>query len=359
MREILAGVVLLGLCAGAAQAQTLDRFTADTVVAIDVFGGENVSNQPQVIIDASAAVRIGDRWQLFARPWLRQPRPPAGGGPVPDLSLQLYQAGARYERSGRVAMRLELGQIVSPIGLGMLDWRPNLNPTIAPHVAYLAPMPLFDADTPRQMAIAQNYPVGASMTLSTTRWDARAALVNVAPTRGWAIGADNNPDQTPVVESGAGVTPVIGMRIGLSFARGKYATRDEAPRTADGLMMTLVGGEAEYAFGYTKMSGEIVRTRFETTAAPASAYEYFVQAAQTLTPRWYVAARHEGASAPAAIGGRAAGARRRMRTFEAAAGWRWTPEVTVRSSFYMRRSYTAPARDRQVAVSLVWARRWR
>jgi hypothetical protein len=187
--------------------------------------------------------------------------------------------------------------------------------------------------------------------VSTLRWDARGALVNAAPTRGWALGADNNPDQTPVVEAGVGVTPAIGMRFGLSFARGKYATRNEVPDSGDGLMMTMVGGEAEYAFRYTRLSGELVRTAFETLTGRVRAYEYFVQGIQTLTPRWYAAARHEGVTASAT--------RRPMRTFEATAGWRWTPELTLRASYHARRSYTASAWDNQAAVSLVWSRRWR
>lgn len=344
---------------GVATAQTLDRVTADSVVAVDVFGGESVSSRPQVIIDASAGLRLGENWQLLVRPWIRQPRPQVPGGPVPDMAVQLYQAGARYERPGRLATRVDLGQIVSPIGLGMLDWRPNLNPTIAPHIAYVAPMPVFDRSVPRQMPIAQNYPLGTSVTVSTLRWDARGALVNVAPTRGWAVGADSNPEQTPVVEGGAGLTPIIGLRIGASFAHGKYATHGEAPRSADGRMMTLIGGEAEYAFGYTRLSGEVVRTAFETAAGRALAYEYFVQGVQTLTPRLSAAARHEGVSAPPLVGGSVPGSRTRMRTFEATAAWRLAPELTLRGSYYTRRPYTAAGWDHQIGISLVWTQRWR
>jgi hypothetical protein len=162
-----------------------------------------------------------------------------------------------------------------------------------------------------------------------------------------------------VIEAGAGITPTIGLRVGGSFAHGKYATHDEAPRSTDGLMMTLLGGEAEYAFRYTKLSAELVRTVFDTPADAAIAYEYFLQAAQTVTPRWSVAARNEGVSSPPLNSGSVRGVRRRMRTFEATAAWRWTPELTVRSSYYTRRSYFATTWDRQVAVSLVWARRWR
>jgi hypothetical protein len=126
-------------------------------------------------------------------------------------------------------------------------------------------------------------------------------------------------------------------------------------------MMTLVGGEGEFSFGYTKMSGEVVRTAFETSTDTAVAYEYFLQGTQTLTPRLFAAARYESSSAPpleTGITGIARGVRTHMNMFEATAGVRVTRDVTIRTSFYTRHSYTAAAWDQQVGVSLVWSRRW-
>jgi hypothetical protein len=310
------------------------------------------------VIDASAGVQIGDHWQLLFRPWWRRARPSSPTAATPEWDFQLYQAGARYERPGRVSVRLDLGQIVSPIGLGMLDWRPNLNPTIVPQLTYVVPMPVFDPTVPRQEPVAQSYPLGGLMTVSSLRWDARAAIVNSAPTRNWAIGAANNPPATPVVEGGAGITPIIGLRLGVSLAHGQYVTGAEAPRAPDGRTMTLVGGEGEFAFANTKMSGEIVRTTFDTSTGTAVAYEYFLQGMQTLTPRLFAAARYAGASAPPLATGIVPGVRTHFNTFEATAGFRITPDITVRSSFFTRHAYTAIAWDQQVGVSLVWTRRW-
>jgi len=173
------------------------------------------------------------------------------------------------------------------------------------------------------------------------------------------IGAAVKPRQTPVVELGGGITPTIGLRFGASMAHGRYATPEEITIPApDGRAMTMVGGEGEYAFRYTKINGEIVRTSFETLGQPAVAYEGFVQGIQTLTPRWFVAARHERTSAPPLVNGTSVGSRTSLKTIETTAGYRINPDITVRSSYYARKSYNAKTWDNQVGISIVWARRW-
>jgi hypothetical protein len=364
MGSALLGVLVCAVIAVAspAAAQDAARFAVDSVISLDMFGGENVSNRPQIIVDISADVRLSDHVQLHIRPWFRLPRPTAPGAPAHDWSKELYSAGIRYERSGRqggLATRVDFGYNVSPMGLGVIDTRPSLNPVIAPHISYLSPMPAFDLTVPRVSAISQTYPLGAQLTVSSAHWDARTAVINAAPTRNYAVGRPTNPRQTPAYVAGAGVTPFTGLRLGLSLAHGKYATAAEVtgPARSD-RSVTIVGGEGEYAFGYTRMSGEIVRSRFERAAGAAIAYEWFVQAFQTLTPRWSVAARHESTWAPGLITATSAGRRSRMAMVETAVGFRLTPGVTVRSSYYTRKSYTASAWDHQVGVQAVWARKW-
>ena len=101
-------------------------------------------------------------------------------GSLRDLATEIYQAAVQYERSGRVSTRVDLGYILSPIGLGMMDMRPDTNPTITPHLSYVIPMPAFDAGVPSSLPIASSYPLGGQVTASTTLWDARAAVVSVA-----------------------------------------------------------------------------------------------------------------------------------------------------------------------------------
>jgi hypothetical protein len=347
------------LIAGPASAQEAARFSLESVLAVDEFAGQNASNKPQVVIDVSLAMRLGDHWQAYVRPWFRLPRPNTPTGEVPPWDKELYQIGLRYERRGPIATRFDVGQILSPIGLGIYDVRPGINPTIVPHLSYLQPMPVFDATAPRVSAVSATYPLGAQVSVSTSRWDGRAAIVNSAPTRVYAIGAVTNPRQTPVFVGGGGVTPITGLRIGASVAHGLYATADEVTTRDDqGRMMTMVGAEAEWAIDGTKASGEFLRTGFESPLTTSVAYEWFVQWQQTLTPRWFVAARREGTSAPPLINGFVAGTRTEFAAFEATLGFRVTRDITLRGSYATRRPYGATAWNDQGGVSVVWARRW-
>jgi len=348
------------IAASDARAQEIARYSLESVVAVDEFGGQNSVHSPQIVIDVSAAVRMGDHWQVYVRPWFRLPRPNAPGLDVPDWDKELYQAGVRYERSGPVAVRLDAGQILSPIGLGLFDVRPGLNPTIVPHISYVSPMPVFDPTGPRVTPVSATYPLGAQLTVSSLHWDARAAVINTAPTRVWAIGAVTNPKQTPVVVVGGGITPAIGLRLGAAFARGDYATPAELTvPTSTGRAMTMASGEGEWAFSGTKISGEILRTSFDTLGVTSAvAYEWFVQGQQTLSPRWFAAARHEGASAPPLVNGIVPGTRTQFKAVEATAGYRLSPDLTLRASYYAREFYGATTWTNQIGASVVWAHRW-
>jgi hypothetical protein len=227
-------------------------------------------------------------------------------------------------------------------------------------MSYYTPMPVFDPRGPRVPVIGASYPLGAVATFSTERWDARGALVSSAPNRIHVLGSETNPRATPVVEGGAGITPVFGLRLGVSFAHGQYATRDEVRGPNEhGRQLTMIGGEAEYAFGYTKLSGEIVHDRLESLGgARQTAWSWFAEGAQTLSPRWFLAMRDEGMSAPPLLGGIVPGERTTFHLVETTAGFRVTREVTIRGSYYVHRAFGSPDWDHQGGVSLVWARRW-
>ena len=352
-RRAVAVLTALIAVAGArpARAQGQSRFSVDSTIEIDSFGGDNAVSRPNIIVDVAGVARLGNGWLLYGRPWMRQPR-------TSEWDAYLYQAALQYQRSGRVAMRVDLGYIASPVGLGMMDTRPGVNPTIMPHLTYFTPLPAFDVKTPRVGPIAATYPLGGQVTMSSGKWDARAALVNTAPTRVFQIG-QVNPQAAPVVEGGAGISPRTGMRFGFSFAHGDYVSAEEiSPARTRGRSLTQVAVEGEYGFRYTRLSGELVRDALETASSTAEAYEWFIQGTQTLTPRWFVAGRSEGTSAPGFQTATLDRGRTAFLIDEVTVGFRISPEFTLRTSVVGRKAFTRSEWDRQYGASAVWAHRW-
>ncbi len=341
--------------AGPAAAQSLSRVSLDSVNAVDLFRGDGTTGRPGASVDISSVIRIGAGWSAHIRPWFFKSS--AVGS---TWSRELYQAALRYEHHGALSLRVDAGYIASPLGLGMLDMRADLNPTIQPHLSYFVPLLPFDTGAPMVGAITASYPLGATATISTTRWDARAAIVNSAPTRRSAFNSERgNPDATPVLIAGGGVTPRPGLRIGAGLARGQYATAEELREPAGSrrdLQMWTV--EGEYAFGYTRLAGEWTTERFTHGASRDTASTWFAQVSQTLTPRWFAAARHEAISAPPLAVAGAGAPRLSFRTSEGTAGYRLTPELALRASVTASRGYTARTTDLKAGVQVVWSRRW-
>jgi hypothetical protein len=347
----IAAVLTVGRPAGA---QSLSRASIDSVAMVDLFAGDGTSGRPDSSLDISSVVRLGAGWHVHVRPWFFR------SSTMDAWNKEIYQAAVRYERPGPVALRVEGGYIASPIGLGMLDMRADINPTIQSHLSYFVPLLPFDRSAPSVRPIAASYPLGALATLSTRWWDARAAIVNSAPTRRYALNARNgNPRATPVFIAGGGITPRTGLRLGASMASGQYATaeelRDPVAGSRDLLMWTL---EGEYAFGYTKLAAEVTRERFSLANGQAHASTWFVQATQTLSPRWFLAGRHEAIHAPVQYFAVPGTPRPSFRTSEATAGYRLTRELILRTSLTATRGYTAATTDFRVGAQLVWSRRW-
>ncbi len=351
----LTWVIVIGAQPRPALAQSLSRVSLDSVSSVDLFRGDGTTGRPGASVDISSVFRIGHGWSAHVRPWFFK-----SSADHSEWSKEIYQAALRYERPGHTSFRLDAGYIASPIGLGMLDMRADMNPTIQPHLSYFVPLLPFDRTAPTVGPITASYPLGANGTLSSRRWDARAALVNAAPTRRYALNAERpNPQSTPVLIAGGGVTPVVGLRVGTSLASGRYATPGEVSDSAgvarDLLMWTV---EGEYAFAYTKFAAEFTREQFQHGAIRDSASTWFVQAMQTLSPRWFASGRHEGINAPPVPGSARTGPRLSFTTTEGSLGYRATPDLTLRASVTAQRWYIAAATDQRVAVQMVWSRRW-
>ena len=61
---------------------------------------------------------------------------------------QMYELALRYERPGPIGVRVDAGQFTSPIGLSMLENRPDKNPVVSQHSTLYLPIPRYEPGTP-------------------------------------------------------------------------------------------------------------------------------------------------------------------------------------------------------------------
>jgi hypothetical protein len=94
-----------------------------------------VSRKATAWFDVFGAVGIADHLDLRVRPVVF--RRAFDGA----WQAQMYELALRYERAGRVGLRLDAGLFTSPIGLSLLENRPDKNPVISPHSTLVSANP--------------------------------------------------------------------------------------------------------------------------------------------------------------------------------------------------------------------------
>ena len=308
---------------------------------------------PFLFFDLAATLPIGDRFAAIVRPYAHR----LSGG---DWAAEMYQLQLRYQSATKIPVRIDAGIITSPLGLGTLELRPDLSPAIKMPFYYTSPLPRFESRNHDLQLMSGGYPLGAVVSTSGIRWDARVGVTDATPARARNVFEGERPQAMRQLVAGGGVTPVTGLRIGAGFAQGAYRPADSStlqagPRTRKA-EATVFNLEAEYAFGHTRLSGEWIRNRFESTPGPAVARGFFVQAVQAFGPRLFGTVRVVSVSTPVDTGGLQE--RRRRSTAEVSAGYRLGHDLTVRGGYFMSRRYGATDSTHMAIASLVWARRW-
>jgi hypothetical protein len=120
---------------------------------------------------------------------------------------------------------------------------------------------------------------------------------------------------------------------------------------------TFFNLEGEYAIGHTRLAGEWVRDAFAVAGAtPTVSRGFTLQAAETLTPRIFVAARASRASSPLTTAPREV--RRSAAAFEATVGYRLTTDLTLRGGYQRERGFADGRWHDSAVMSFVWADRW-
>jgi hypothetical protein len=352
----LAAMVLIaaGIQSASASGQDLQpgRMAIEAVAAISTASGD--ADDPFVFLDLANTIRVNEKLDIIVRPYAR--RLPGG-----DWDALLYQAQIRYQPAERI--RLDGGIIASPLGLGTFELRQDLNPLVGSPFYYFAPLPAFERPSDRVQLFSGGYPLGAILSVSGRWWDARTGITDGTPARYRKIFANNNPAAAAQFIAGAGVTPLPGLRVGTGFAHGPYRRSNdqdyyglpdyEVLTDADATVFNL---EAEYAFAYTRLSGEWVRDSFETGGSPAVSRGFYVQGVQTLTPRIFTAARFTGVSTPVLVSTTVV--RSTRKALELSGGYRITPQITIKAGYEAGQRFNVTDWTHAAVASVVWSRRW-
>lgn len=356
MRSICLAALLLvsGAPPVLAQEARPSFLAIDTTAAFDEVIDRNGSDSFGVLLDAVVSADFGRGFQAIVRPFVNRL---ASG----EWNRQVWIATVRYERAApNAGLRVDAGLIPSPIGLANLSLRPGNNPTIAQPSSLFSALPPLEPRGMRVTLLGAVYAYGLQTTVSGTHWDARAAVIDQSPLRTRRVFAQTNPPRFANVVFGGGFTPIVGLRFGASVGHGDWQRAGETPTTTANRDATIATVETELAFRHTKISGEWIRDRMETSTGTHIASGWYVQGQQTLTPRWFAAGRVERIQSPAVLGDPAAPliVDQRLEGVEETVGYRITPEVTLRASHRARRGFGRPGFDHTFAMSVVWWRRW-
>lgn len=351
-RVIFASALLLLAGASAAHAQLARPavMAIDSSVAIDRTDTLNSGFTSGITMDTVVSMGLGAGFEGIVRPWVQKT-------PTGEWNRQVWVAALRYERPGPIGLRVDAGLIPSPAGLANLMLRPQLNPTVSLPSSLFTPLPTLEPGAPRATLLGAVYAYGANASISGRHWDARGAIIDTSPLRTRRTFSPTNPPRFNNVVIGAGVTPFVGFRVGGSVTHGGWERAGETPSITQNRDATIVTIESDLSFRYTRVLGEWVRDTIETGRGDAIASGWFVQGQQTITPRWFAALRVERMSSP---GFTTLGTvtDQRLHGVEETLGFRLTPELTLRADHRARRLFNRTDFDQQVAVSVVWWKRW-
>jgi hypothetical protein len=115
--------------------------------------------------------------------------------------------------------------------------------------------------------------------------------------------------------------------------------------------------EGEWSFAHTRFAGELIRSTFETArASDAVAHGGWIEATQTLHPRLFIAGRADVQSIDYSL---LSGdpAMQKYQRYEAIAGFKVSPDLTLRAGYLTRKGYVVFHWDDQFVASVTWQRK--
>jgi hypothetical protein len=227
------------------------------------------------------ALQLSPTLQFYARGVLEGDNFQGSG----QVDADLQQAALRYTRLSAPWLMIEAGKILSPMTAYAERSLSMQNPLIAQPYLY-----------------ATGYPWGAKLVGSAGWFDYQAA---------WIDPSDADPDYQAIEPDrayrpalAAGVTPLTGLRFGLSWTQGPYLNREANDHLPTGHQwrdydQRALGFDLQFSRGYLEINGQLLRTHYEVPyhdSVPADS-TYWLELKYTWTPRLYAAVRYQGVEA--------------------------------------------------------------
>ena len=192
--------------------------------------------------------------------------------------VYLKQYGLRYSPAD--AFTIEAGRITQVVGTFSARQLATRNPLIGVPDGYGA-----------------TYPKGARIDGSLGMVDYRAGVLSLPV---WRSGYTPEPSTAWRPAYGVGVTPIIGLRVGMSGTYGSYLNDSYTASQLNGNVWSsfkenIVAADAEFSRGYFEAHFEGAHSTYDIPGRPdtQNGLEYYLESKYTFTPRFYVAARFE------------------------------------------------------------------
>jgi hypothetical protein len=144
---------------------------------------------------------------------------------------------------------------------------------------------------------ATTYPFGARIDGSIHMVDYRVGVVSLPLYR---PGYSPDPSAALRPAIGAGLTPTVGMRVGVSATAGPYLNHDLSASQLRGqdwksYKQRVVAGDAQISRGYFEGNAEVTYSNYDVPgrSTPIDGVSFYLEPKYTFTPRFFMAARYE------------------------------------------------------------------
>ncbi len=179
---------------------------------------------------------------------------------------------------------LEAGKIPMPVGNFARRYLSSVNPLIGAPLGYDI-----------------SYPLGLQVSGKTDRFDYRVAAIDLPLANGFV------PEASRALRPAlaAGVTPIIGTRLGAYFTRGPYLNRGLEPLLPAGASwkdytQRVVGLDFQFSRAHFELNGDFTWSRHDVPerSSPVRGRAYYIEPKYTWTPRFFTAVRFEKTDYP-------------------------------------------------------------